>query len=508
MSSLALPPSAIRRGRARGSLARLFSCHGVDVLVAVGVASFGVSLLGFLPSAFNIDSWLALATGREIWQSGLPHHEVLTAMSHGATWIDQQWLSQLATYGIFRAGGLNLAGVVNIALIVVAVAGTVIGARRLGASPRAVLLALPLALWLIGPSHEVRTQEFAMPLFVAVAYLLVSDSRAPSRRVYWCLPILVLWANLHGSASLGAGLVALRGLTLGWERRGLLLRFAWRRPLVLALGAPLCLLATPYGTGILSYYRTMFLGSSVMRAVSEWQPVTSVAMVAIPFFIAAGLAIWCFGREPARTTLFERLALLALAAGSIDVVRNALFFGLFGLLVVPLAIGFRERRAPEVGAVGARGVMNAVLSIAVAVALVVATAAAFARPATAIEYHYQRPGVLRAVERAIAANASLRVLADVRFSDWLLWRDPALAGRIANDGRWELLTPAQMNGLQAAFSVTGTDWKLGARGYRLLVLDSRYDPNAVAAWRAEPGARVLYNDGERTVILRSAHEAG
>ena len=55
-------------------------------------------------------------------------------------------------------------------------------------------------------------------------YLLAADSRKPSPRVYWCLPILVLWANLHGTASLGAMLVALRGVTLVWERREVLTR--------------------------------------------------------------------------------------------------------------------------------------------------------------------------------------------------------------------------------------------------------------------------------------------
>jgi hypothetical protein len=508
MSSLALPPRAVRRSRASASLAELLSVHGVDVLLGIALTGFAVALLGFLPSAFNVDSWLALVTGREVWQSGVPHHEVLTAMSHGKVWIDQQWLAQLATYGLYLAGGLNLVGVFNAVLIVASVAGAVVGARRLGASPRSVLAALPLCLWLVGSSHEVRTQEFAMPLFVACAYLLASDSRAPSRRVYWCLPILVLWANLHGSVTLGAGLVAVRGMTIAWERRRTLLSApgAWKRPLALVAGAPLCLFATPYGISILSYYKTMLGGNAVMHAVSEWQPVTAFAMVAIPFFAVAAITIWCFGRNPSRTTPFEFLVMLALAAGSIEVVRNALFFGLFALLVLPPALGLKDSRDADAVRRG-RGVINAALCAVAAFALTIGVGTAFARPAATIEYSYQRPGVLQAVERAMRADPSLRVLADVRFADWLLWRDPALAGRIAYDTRWELLTPAQMNSLQAVFGVSGTDWKQAAHGYRLLVLDEHYDPSA-ALFRSEPGVRVLYNDGERLVILRSAREAG
>jgi hypothetical protein len=508
MSSLVLPRAAVPGRASSRPLPGLFRLRGVDVLLMVALVSLAAVLLALLPGAFNVDSWLALVTGREVWQTGLPHHEVLTSMSHGIGWIDQQWVSELATYGLFVLGGLKLVGLTNVALLVVAVAGAVLGARKLGAPPRSVLLILPLCLWLIGPSHEVRTQEFALPLFVGTAYLLASDSRSPSRRVYWCLPILVLWANLHGTATLGALLVALRGMTVAWERRDLLLGSLrqWWRPLVLTVGAPLCLLATPYGLSVVTYYRTMFFGSTVMHSVPEWQPITSAVLLAVPFFITAAIAVWTFGRNSSRITLWEKLALLALAAGSIAVVRNVLFFALFALLVVPVAIGVRTRREPRPAA-RRRGSINALLVGAALAALLAGGAAALARPASTLELNYQRTGVLTAVETATRADPSLKALTDVRFADWLLWRDPALSGRVANDDRFELLTPAQLNANRAVLAAAGPNWKQGAHGYRLIVLDRRYDPRAAQGFSSEPGSRVLYDDGERVVILRSAREA-
>src|ERR1700685_4006113 len=114
MSSLALPPEALphggasRGGRAVRALPDVFSRRGVDVLLAVALVGFAVVLLEFLPPSFSVDSWLGLVTGREVWQSGVPHHEVLTALSQGHTWIDQQWLSQLAMYALYLLGGLGL----------------------------------------------------------------------------------------------------------------------------------------------------------------------------------------------------------------------------------------------------------------------------------------------------------------------------------------------------------------------------------------------------------------
>ena len=348
-----------------------------------------------------------------------------------------------------------------------------------------------------------------MPLFVGLVYLLARDSRTPSRRVYWCFPILILWANLHGTVTLGAGLVALRGLTVGWERRSLLLGSLrqWRRPLVLTLGPLISILITPYGLSMLSYYRATMFSSTLRHVVTEWQPITSSTIDAVAFFIVAGVAVWSFGRHMSRTTIWERLALLVLAAGSIWVIRNVLFFALFALMIVPLSLA--------IGGLGARepadrrhGRINALLASGAVACVLIFAATALTRSAASIELRFQRTGVLNAVERATRADPSIRVLADDRFDDWLLWRDPALAGRIANDVRFELLTGKQIDQLEAVFAVLGPNWKQGAKGYRLLVLDKQFDPNAVQAFLREPGRRVLYDDGERLVILRTESQAG
>jgi hypothetical protein len=509
MSSYAYADDGVALRTSPRPLLALLSRRGSDVLLGIGVIALATALLAYLATAYNVDSWLALVAGRAVWTHGIPHRETLTALSYGTAWHDQQWLSELASYAIYRLGGFGLLGIVNVALLTGGVAGAIAAARRLGARPAAVMVALPVCLWLIIPSREVRTQEFAIPLFVATIWLLASDSRSPSRRVYWCLPILVLWANLHGTVTLGAALVALRALTLLWERRSRLLHDAraWRRPVALLIGAPLALLITPYGTGILPYYRTMFLESSVRHVVSEWQPITSQWITAIPFFLAAAVAIWSFGRDASRTTPWERLALLALAAGSIEVVRNVLFFSLCALVVVPVSLGV-GRGSGLRPADPRRGRINLVLLGASLAALSIAVLATMLRPASQLEYSYQRAGVLSAVQAATKADPSLKLYSDVRFSDWLLWRDPGLAGRVAGDARFELLTPAQTGRLVALTEAAGLDWKRAARGFRLIVLDRRYAPAAASGFAHEPGATMLYDDGARLVVLRTSREAG
>ena len=84
-------------------------------------------------------------------------------------------------------------------------------ARR---SARSVGLIAAPALVVILMSAQMRTQSLAYPLFVAAAWLLIADARAPSRRVLLVLPILVLWANVHGSVVLGAVLTTAWGVLL------------------------------------------------------------------------------------------------------------------------------------------------------------------------------------------------------------------------------------------------------------------------------------------------------
>jgi hypothetical protein len=512
MPQASLPDYAIEAPRVRARapvVARLRSAaigREYDLLLSITIAVAAGILLVLAPAAFDDDTWLALVAGRELWSTGLPHHELLTSISHGVNWVDDQWLSQSLMYALYRIGGLGLLAVVHAGLITSGVAGTVLGARRLGGSARTVMRLLPLGLWLVLFSQEVRTQAYVYPLFVATLYLLAEDSRRPSRRVYWCVPLLVLWANLHGSATLGAGLVSLRGITIAWEQRHTLLKNprAWTRPLTLTIAAPLCLLATPYGASAITYYHNTLLNPAFHRFVTEWQPVTSVPLFAVPFFALAAVAVWSFGRHAGRTTLWERCALLALTIGAITAVRNVSWFGLAWLMVLPVSVdaAFSSRAKRR----QSRPLLNLSLVAIAFAALTVIVGTTLSRPVSTFERAYPR-GVLRAVDAATQADRSLRVFADVRIADWLLWNQPRLRGRVAYDARFELLSAQQLRALVSFQAVTGVGWNRITRGYRLLVLNYKEVPASVKAVEAEPGDRVLYRHGGYEVILRSTSGA-
>lgn len=509
MSSLAIPREAARR-RALGSvLAETLAAHGYTIFLAVPVALLATRMLTQLPATFNVDSWLGLVTGRAVWESGIPHQDTLTLLAHGSTWIDQQWLSQLAMYGLYALGGLALLGLLNVVLVIGAVSFGLVVARRQGAPFLSTLLVLPLAIVTVAPSTEVRTQGLVIPLFMALAWLLTSDRGRCATRTFWCLPVLVLWANLHGSVTLGAGLVVLYAGCSLWERRGDLRADAavWTRPVLLACGAVAAILVTPYGLSIVDYYRSTMFDGTLRAAVSEWQPLTSAPPAVIVSVAALTLgALWSFLRRSENTTLWAKLAFLGLVISTISVNRNALFLGLFALMIVPVSLGLGDRAAAT-RTNAARVALNGAIAALTLGVLAVGLITFASRPDSRIEYSAQRPGVLAAVEGALRTDPGLRVMAQGGFADWLLWRDPALTGRLAYDVRFELLRPAQVGAIDALFFHRGRNWKQAARGYRLLVLSRRSDPASATAFLSEPGVRILYNDGQRLVLLRSAAEA-
>lgn len=469
------------------------------------LALIGACIVAFLLSALPLvilqDTWLALVDGRQIADHGIPHHVVLTILGHGHTWIDQQWLAQLCMYGLQRLGGVALVGMVNVALIGAGLAAAAAASIRLGASARSVLPVFVAVGVIVALPDEVRTQAYAYPLFVLTVYLLAADSRRPSRRVYWCLPVLVLWGNLHGSASLGAGLVALRGLTILWDaaRRWAGAAVApWRRGLVLIAGAPLALLVTPYGTSVVSYYHATLFSPAFRRFLIEWQPVTKDAPLAVLFFLLLGVVLWALGRYGTRSTLWERAAVLILAAGGIVAVRNVVWFALTALILLPVwidqAVRARERPAP------ARRRLNATLLAAAGALVVILALRTLTASTTAMTPNYPA-GALTAVRGALAAHPGSRVFADENYSDWLLWELPSLRGRMAYDVSFELLSRAQLEAIAKLKGVAGLDWDAVARGYRVLVLADAGDPNPVHALR-QTGARLLYDRHGVAVLER------
>ena len=86
-----------------------------NALVCITGALYACAVFVGSAQEFEQDSWLSLSGGRDIAARGLPWHDRLTALTHGARWVDQQWLGKLFLYGTTVVGGVSLLFVVHVA---------------------------------------------------------------------------------------------------------------------------------------------------------------------------------------------------------------------------------------------------------------------------------------------------------------------------------------------------------------------------------------------------------
>ncbi len=470
---------------ASGRVAGLLEENGLLVIV---LGAFAIVFVLSLHNQLVVDGWMAIVSGRWIAQHGLPSHDTLAVMTHGHRWTDEQWLAQLALYGLWRLGGVKLALFAHALLVTSGLAGAALYARTRGATARSVTwVAIPILIAYYPVASVMRPQSFAFPLFAAVLWLVLDDARHASRRVFLTLPLLVLWTNLHGSVVLGAMLVSLDGL-VGMVQQ----RRPSGRGLALLLVPWACVFASPYALHLPAYYEKILVGGDFKKFVTEWAPTTLSIQTAAVYLVVLG-GLWLLGRAGRSAPLFDQLVFAITAVLAFDAVRNTAWIGLVALAVLPSLVDRLRGGAAEEPAR-----LNRILSVTILAALVIAVAGVAAKSTS-----WFTSGFPAKAARATSASAGPRgrVFASSPYADWLLWSRPELSGRVAYDARFELLSAAQIQRI-ARFQARVGNWLATARGYRVFVLDPRSDHALEQSLRRALPARVVFSSPQVVVLRR------
>ena len=468
----------------------------VEFVLVVLLSAFGIVYLTIFPPTLLVaDSWLTLVAGREVVENGLPTRDELTVLGLGREWTDQQWGAQVLAYGAYSLGGLGLLAVMTATFAVGAFAIAAAGARALGAGQRAIVLMFFPVLMAAPWTFTIRAQVFVLPLYTGLIWLLASQARNPTRRVYLVLPLLLIWANLHGSAALAAMLVMLLAAIELVRSRGR----SWMRSVVLLVLPPLALLATPYGPlETARYYHLLLVDPPFGRElVTEWRRSEPSGDTLAFYALAAVAAVVVYlGRR--RLTAFDFAALAFTFVGAVLAIRGIPWFSLACLVLVPVAIGRRlEGRTPRL-----RRTFDGVLAFGAVAFLAIVVALALARDDSWYESKWPREAVSGS-RGAGAGEPALRVFATSRDADWLLFRIPELRGRLAYDVRFEIYDQETFERIVRFRGEQGEDWKSLADGYEILVFETDQPPDSHAEdFLSEPGARALYRDERITVIQR------
>jgi hypothetical protein len=463
--------------------------------VVAGAAIAFVFALGVLAPAEHVvptllsDSYMTLFSGRWIAAHGVPHAEIFTVAAHGRPWIDQQWLADLADYGAWRAAGY--AGVALLSVLALGCAYALLAAiaLRRGASAVVAVCTGLLAIAVTLPASFVRAQVLALPLSALVLWLCLTDAErsTPSRRLVWLVPVLALWANLHGSVLLGAGLsaayVAVRALRAAraGDRRAAL------GCALLALACLATVLATPYGTGIVRYYTETVGNRAIAAAAPEWRPPAPGSLVFATTVLLAALGLAAVATHLVRRRPLPWPLIVAGAvtgAATAQASRNEVWFALVAVLLAAEGARLWLPTAPPSRRFGAALAAGALLATGVGVGLL------FARPAA----WYERLTPVRALDAAAryaGDHRCVRILGDNVSASALLWHHPGLAGRVVFDARLELYPQAALRRWLVFQSGTGPGWAASARAGQVLIASTADDPVLGRRLSHLPGARQL-----------------
>lgn len=454
----------------------------------------------WLSRVMSVDSFYDLYVGRYILAHGIPHQNVATVAARGQPWIDQQWLAHLAYYAAWRAGGYAAVAAVSVVAETAGFALLALLMLRRGVAPSQMFAWSSGAIVVCLASYQVEAQSFAYPLFVLTVWLLADDACAARPRGWtWLLiPVLAVWANLHGSALLGTGLTAcysayraVRALT-DRDYRSL------GAYVLLAAGAVTALICTPYGTAVLAYYRHVVGNPVVAQFVSRWAPPSPRDPVT---FVLAGLALAVFavvitarhrGARPHPVLAAACLALLLLA---LTTARDADWFAIVGVLLAADSLARSGSQVLTVSAPFARAV--AALFAAAAIVGLATLAAAPSRQFETLVPH----GAANAGAAIAMRHPAWHILGDAYTGTALLWLAPGTFGRVGFDVRFEQYSQLQLAAYFDYIFVRGPDWARVTRGYQILTI-SRNDSRLVRAVSRLAGWQHAYSDSKGVVFIR------
>ena len=249
--------------------------------------------------------------------------------------MTHEWLSEVFIYSVFRIlgyGGL----IVAFAILIVAAFWIVFQlCRQRGVNTYVAGFSLLLGAVTTMPTWGVRPQMFSL-LFAAVfiSFLDRYSRREPIPSIWWLVPLMIFWVNLHAGFAFGPVLIALTiaGLLLDW----LLLRKnsladVWLRArplcwLLVICVAVVCL--NPNGARLYSYPFETLSSQAMMRYIEEWRSPDfhNPLFQAVALLLLATFSALTLSNKRARPG--ELLMLVVTAWATLRSGRNVSFFAL------------------------------------------------------------------------------------------------------------------------------------------------------------------------------------
>jgi hypothetical protein len=332
-------------GAADGRSAWLFSWP-----LLVGIGAYLYALHNASELLQDGDVFWHVASGQWILRHGtVPSVDPFSHTVAGAAWTTHEWLSAVLLAALHDAGGWPLV-VCGTGLAFAATITMLTRALLSWLEPIYALMFALLAIPMTSGHLLARPHIIALPLLMLWTIQLVHACEAQRSPPRWLLAVMVAWANMHGSFTLGLGLTAAIGveaaLTAERGKRVTLAR-TWGLFMALSVGAALI---TPNGVqGIYFTYHLLFELTYMLQFINEWRSPSFETFNVFELWLLGALALALY--QGLRLPPMRLILLVGLLHLGLKHVRYVELVGLLAPLFVasPLAVQWAHRRQTRGG---------------------------------------------------------------------------------------------------------------------------------------------------------------
>ncbi len=278
--------------------------------VAVALAIVAAAAVVSFRSVYEPDLGWHLAQGRENLSGRLVRTNVFSFTYPDHRQPYTSWLADTGAYAAWQLGGDVGIQALQAAAVTATLALIYLACRVQSAALPSIAV-LVLGFFVLEPRVMPRPH---MASFVGIAVCTWLIQRAVAARsarpLWWAVPTVALWSNLHIECVFGVALIGLFALA-EFVRPSALSRREAGRALTIAASATAAMLANPYGWGPFNY---IVENATVpqMLSIAELGPAYLPAYRA--FFAYVVVAAALLASVPRRLALWEVLALAAFAA--------------------------------------------------------------------------------------------------------------------------------------------------------------------------------------------------
>lgn len=272
----------------------------VEVFAGVGLLAL-CAVLAWANARTTGDTFMTLKGGQDAFRGKLGAPDDWAHTTHGRVWINQNWGTGVLFYAAHDLmGGTGLVVVKGLVIAVLTIF-LFLAARRFGGSLTMSMLATATSLLGMRYYMDIRANVIGLA-WMAVFLWTLFWSRKHPHRTWLTLPMLTIWANMHGSFIFGIGMLGLwvvcTGVAVLTQRAP---RDAWRRlwplPVCVCLAFALAAIASPFGIKNLTQPLTLLFGvggeawplpADEMDSIFE---TTSSLLGMQPFFLLVGMVV-------------------------------------------------------------------------------------------------------------------------------------------------------------------------------------------------------------------------